>query len=191
MLIGYCFGLLYKPDFDSNSRKKLLLYVGLGALALFIILRTFNLYGDPAPWSAQNSTTYSILSFLNVTKYPCSLQYCCVTIGVALIFLYYAENWNNRFTQITTTYGSVPFFYYVLHWYLIQLLHILLFFALGFKTSQIVNPHSPFLYAPPGFGFGLPGVYGVWIVVLMLLYWPCKWFSVYKKTHHQWWLSYL
>ncbi len=191
MLLGYCFGTLYKAGFDSARRKKILLYAGLGALAFFFLFRAFNLYGDPAPWSQQRTAALTILSFFNVTKYPCSLIYCSMTIGVALLILVATENWINRFSSILVVYGSVPFFYYVCHWYLIQLLHIITFFVTGYTTSQIVNPRSPFLFSPVGFGFSLPGVYAVWIVVIILLYWPCKWFSAYKRTHRQWWLSYL
>lgn len=192
MLIGYWFGRVYaSEEFDAAKRKTTLLRTGLAALAAFLVLRTFNLYGDPSPWSAQHSFTYSVLSFLNVTKYPCSLLYCCLTVGVALLILSATEHWNNRFTHVLIRFGSVPFLYYVLHWYLLQSLHILTFYAQGFTSDQIVNPRNPFLYEPPGFGFGLPGVYAVWLVILFLLYWPCRWFSNYKKSHHQWWLSYL
>jgi uncharacterized membrane protein len=191
MLIGYSFGTLYRSGSDSAYRKKILAYAGMGALALFIILRSFNLYGDPAPWSRQSSLAYSVISFVNVTKYPCSLMYCSMTIGVALLMLSCTENGTTRVSGVVRVYGSVPFFYYVLHWYLIQSIHILTFFGRGFTRDQIVTPHFPFLFSPPGFGFSLPGVYGVWIGVIVLLYWPCKWFSRYKKTHGGWWLSYL
>lgn len=191
MLIGYCFGTLYQAHFASDRRKKMLLYAGLGAIAFFLLFRLFNIYGDPSPWAIQKTTTLSIISFFNVTKYPSSLLYDCMTIGVALLILSLTENCSNRFASVLLVYGSVPFFYYLCHWYLIQLIHVLAFFATGFTTSQIFNPRSPFLFSPPGFGFNLPGIYGIWIVVIALLYWPCKWFSTYKMTHRQWWLSYL
>src|SRR3569832_1033550 len=75
MLMGYVFGSLYQKSFDALKRKKMLLYTGLSLLALFLIFRYFNIYGDPAPWSVQKSTALSIISFFNVTKYPCSLLY--------------------------------------------------------------------------------------------------------------------
>ena len=62
---------------------------------------------------------------------------------------------------------------------------------MGYSSSQIITLGSPFLFAPNDFGIGLAGVYLVWITVIVSLYLPCKWFSVYKKTHKQWWLSYV
>lgn len=191
MLLGYSVGTFYKSGFDAARRKKYLLYSGLSALALFLVLRLFNLYGDPNPWEFQRTTTLSILSFLNVSKYPASLLYLCMTLGPALLLLAFTENVSGRLARVIMTYGTVPFFYYVLHWYLIQTIHVGLFFATGFTSKQIDNPHGFFRFFPDGFGLSLPGVYGVWLVVILLLYRPCKWFGRYKKTHRQWWLSYL
>lgn len=191
MLLGYVFGSIYKSGFDTAERRKILLYNGLGLLAFFLVFRGFNLYGDPAPWSVQRTKVLTLLSFLNVTKYPCSLQYLSMTIGTALVFLACTEKVVNRFTAFCIVYGNVPFFYYVIHWYLIDLIHIIIFFAMGFTTSQIANPNSIFVFAPKGWGFGLGGVYLIWLAVVVILYWPCKWFGNYKKTHSQWWLSYL
>ncbi|HVV54156.1 MAG TPA: hypothetical protein VHC47_02460, partial [Mucilaginibacter sp.] len=170
---------------------------GLGALALFFILRYFNIYGDPAygdpaPWSPQKTTALSIISFFNVTKYPPSLIYTCMTVGTALIILSRTEKISNKFMSILIVYGNVPFFYYVCHWYLIKLINIIVFFASGYSTSQIVNPHAmPAIFQPDGFGFNLFGVYVIWIIVISALYFPCRWYSKYKRTHYYWWLSYL
>ena len=190
MLLGYVFGSIYKSGFDAAERKKILLYNGLGLLALFLVFRGFNLYGDPTHWFRQRTPVLTILSFLNVTKYPCSFHYLSMTIGVALVVLACTEKVANRFAAFCVVYGKVPFFYYVIHWYLIDLIHIILFFAMGYTSSQIVNPNSQFPFAPKGWGFGLGGVYLIWLAVVVLLYLPCKWFGNYKKTHSQWWLSY-
>ncbi len=191
MLLGYVFGSLYKPGFDQQRRKKILLYAGLLALAFFLLFRLFNIYGDPNPWTTQRNDVYTLLSFFNVSKYPPSLMYSCMTIGTSLIILSLIENIQNRFTPILIIYGNVPFFYYILHFYLIRTLSIILFFATGFKTNQIITPNSPFLFRPETFGFNLGGVYLIWLFVIIVLYFPCRWFSKYKKTHNQWWLSYL
>lgn len=191
MLLGYVFGSIYTKAFDPGRRKMLLLYAGIAVLALFVVLRYFNIYGDPAPWAVQRNGVITFLSFLNVSKYPPSLLYLCVTIGVGLIVLAFVENVKTKLTDVFIIYGNVPFFYYVLHFYLIRLINIILFFVQGYGTNQIVNPKNPFLFGPPGFGFNLAGVYLVWFVVIASLYLPCKWFSKYKKTHNQWWLSYL
>ena len=191
MFVGYAFGSLYKSTVDAAKRKKTLLYSGLGLLALFFVFRYFNIYGDPAPWSPQKTTALSIISFFNVSKYPCSLLYLGMTIGTSLVILSQIENIKNKFTSIMIVYGNVPFFYYLCHWYLLRIITIIVFFASGYKANQIVTPQSPFLFAPKGFGFNLLGVYVVWFIVIVILYLPCKWFAKYKKTHQQWWLSYL
>ncbi|HEY4323731.1 MAG TPA: heparan-alpha-glucosaminide N-acetyltransferase domain-containing protein [Mucilaginibacter sp.] len=191
MLLGYVFGSLYKPSVDSQKRKKILLYTGLAVLALFFVFRLFNLYGDPAPWSTQRDSVYTVLSYFNVSKYPPSLMYSCMTIGAALVVLSQTEKIQNKLTKIFTVYGSVPFFYYVLHFYLIHIITVILFFASGYTTSQIIDPKSPFLFRPATFGYGLGIVYLVWLFVIIVLYFPCRWFSKYKKSHSQWWLSYL
>lgn len=191
MLLGYVLGSVYKNGVDQVWRRKVLLYYGLGLLALFLLFRGLNLYGDPAPWSVQKTQVFTILSFLNVTKYPCSLHYLSMTIGVALVILACTEKVANRFTKICIVYGNVPFFYYVIHWYLIDVIHIILFFAMGYTSKQIVNPNSHFVFAPYSWGFGLGGVYLIWLVVVVIMYWPCKCFGNYKRTHRQWWLSYL
>jgi uncharacterized membrane protein len=191
MFLGYAFGSFYRPLFNQQKRKKILLYTGLALLATFIVLRLINQYGDPAPWSAQRNGVYTVLSFFNVSKYPPSLLYSCMTLGVSLVVLSLTEHVQNKFTAIFIVYGNVPFFYYVLHFYLIRILDVILFFASGYHTSQIVTPNSPFLFRPATMGFSLGGVYLVWLFIIAALYLPCKWFSKYKKTHHQWWLSYL
>jgi uncharacterized membrane protein len=191
MLVGYVFGSLYKPSFGAERRKKVLLISGACLLILFIALRLPNSYGDPAPWSTQRNWAHTLLSFLNVSKYPPSLLYLCITLGAALIVLALTENLQTRLTKIFTVYGNVPFFYYVLHFYLIHIITVILFFASGYTTSQISDPNSPFLFRPSSFGFNLGVVYLLWLFVIIVLYFPCKWFSQYKKTHNQWWLSYL
>lgn len=191
MMLGYVLGSLYKSTFDAAKRRKILLYTGMGTLAFFFIVRYFNIYGDPAPWSIQKTTALSIISFLNVTKYPCSLLYLCMTVGTALVVLALTEKVKNKFTSILIIYGNVPFFYYLCHWYLLRTFSVITFFAQGFKTSDIVNPKQPILFLPDNMGFNLFGVYMIWLLVIFILYFPCRWYSKYKRTHQQWWLSYM
>lgn len=191
MLLGYAVGQMYDEAFESIQRRRRLMRLGLGMLLAFFILRGFNWYGDPAPWSVQKTPILSVISFLNVTKYPCSLIYLCMTLGVALVVLAVTEGVRNRFTSAVVYYGSVPFFYYVIHWYLIGLITIGVFFLEGYNAAQIVSPGDPFRFDPPGFGLSLAGVYAVWIIVVVTLYRPCRWFSEYKKRNRKWWLSYV
>jgi uncharacterized membrane protein len=191
MLLGYSLGVIYKDGFDPVRRKKILWGIGVGLIVLFLLLRLPNLYGDPDKWSQQKNALYSLLSFLRVTKYPVSLQFACITLGPGLIFLAVSENWSNRFTRFAAVYGSVPLFYFVLHFFLIHIVCTIVFFATGHTMAQAVDPASIFLFRPAVFGFPLWIVYLIWIGIVLSLYYPCRWYGRYKRTHRQWWLSYL
>ena len=191
MMLGYVIGSLYRPDVDADRRKKFLITTGVVLTLLFIVLRTINIYGDPSRWSEQKSAIATFLSFLNTTKYPSSLDFLCMTLGPALIALALSEGVQNKFTRIASVYGRVPFFYYVGHFYLIRILCIILFFATGFGVNNINDPKVPFLFRPANFGFELWGVYFIWLFVVITMYYPCKWFDNYKRTHHKWWISYV
>ncbi len=115
MALGYCFGSLYKKDFNAEVRKKWLLIMGFGAIILFLIIRGINIYGDLVPWSTQRNDIYTFLSFFNVTKYPPSLSYLLITMGPSLLFLYFFENTKNKLTSFFLVFGRVPLFYYFLH----------------------------------------------------------------------------
>ncbi len=192
MLLGYAAGRLYDDQVTTAMRRKWLLYAGAGLLLLFLLLRLINHYGDPVGWETQRSSWYTLLSFVNVTKYPPSLQFGCLTIGVCLLLLLLLDKRNNRTIEVLTVYGRVPFFYYLTHFLVIHLLCVVVFFLSGYTANEIRDPGSPFLFRPVMFGFGLPVVYGYWLLVVVLLYFPCKWFGKYKQEYkHKKWLSYL
>jgi len=174
MALGYCFGTLFKMD--ESKRRKLLITFGIGAIALFIAIRSFNFYGDPSNWTNQYSWYRDVLSFIDVSKYPPSLDYLLITLGPVMLMLAALENVHNRLTSIFLVYGRVPLFYYILHLYMARLLSFLTFVVMG-------KEH--------GYSFSLGTVYIVWLLVVFILYFPCRWFMKYKQTHKQWWLSYL
>ena len=191
MLLGYAFGTVYKQNIDAIKRRKTILTLGFAITIFFILLRFVNIYGDPSPWSTQKNGLFTFLSFLNTSKYPPSLCYTAMTLGPALIVLALTETIQNKFSRMLGMYGRVPFFYYILHFYLIHIICVILFYATGHTSKDIVDPNSPFLFRPQYFGFDLPIVYAIWLFVIIILYKPCKWFDDYRKTHHKWWLSYL
>jgi len=191
MMLGYGFGRLYQKEYDRTRRSKILLSMGFAAVVLFIILRFINQYGDPSPWSSQKNNLFTFLSFINVTKYPVSLMYSCMTLGPAFIALALLERAQNTVTNIMKTYGRVPFFYYVCHIYFIHAICVIFFYAAGYGAGDIVDPNTAYLFRPQHFGYSLSVVYAVWSFVIVVLYWPCKWFDNYRRTHDQWWLSYL
>ncbi|MES2892927.1 MAG: heparan-alpha-glucosaminide N-acetyltransferase domain-containing protein [Bacteroidota bacterium] len=186
MLVGYCVGYWYRKEFSAVQRKKLLLVTGLTMIGLFILLRFFNWYGEPTSWDKE-----TILSFLNTSKYPPSLQYLFMTLGPGFVLLSLLENVHTKLSEVISVYGRVPFFYYVLHFYILHTLLVILFFATGYNASQIVDPQVPFLFRPANFGFNLVIVYVIWMSVVAVLYLPCRWFHQFKSTHSQWWLRYL
>jgi uncharacterized membrane protein len=193
MAVGYSLGSLYNPFYDSKKRQRILLLSGCGTIILFIILRVDNFYGDAAHWSLQKNTVFSLLSFLNVTKYPPSLLYILMTLGPALIFLSLAEKPLNKLTSRIIIFGRVPMFYYLLHIFLIHLLAIIGATILGYHWSDMILS-TRINVAPQlkGYGFNLITVYIIWITLVIVLYPFCKWFDKYKRSHQstKWWLSY-
>ncbi|MCR8666112.1 heparan-alpha-glucosaminide N-acetyltransferase domain-containing protein [Aestuariibaculum sp. M13] len=193
MILGFCLGQLYLPDFDTEKRKQWLLKIGLSATVLFFIIRGINIYGDLVPWSIQDTTTKTILSFFKVTKYPPSLSYLLITLGPALLFLYAIESVKNKLTDFMIVFGRVPLFYYFLHIFVIHVLAIvgILIFGGDWKNMIITQAgfNNPTL---KDYGYSLLTVYLVWISIIILLYFPCKTYMIYKvKNKDKWWLSYL
>jgi uncharacterized membrane protein len=194
MAIGYYAGHLFSPGYNAARRKEILLLLGMAAIVLFIILRLTNIYGDPADWSMQRNNAFSLLSLLNVTKYPPSLLYTLITLGPALIFLALFENMNHAWTRRITVFGRTPMFYYLAHILLIHLFAVAAAVISGYKWEDMILTtmvnSSPQL---KGYGFNLLTVYIVWTGLVLLLYPCCKWFDRYKRAHHstQRWLSYV
>lgn len=186
MAVGYAFGTLFKRSPDE--RRSLFIKIGLGSLALFLILRGFNIYGDPFPWEHQAVWWKNILAVLRVQKYPPSLAYVLVTLGVSITALGLLERTDNKVSRIFTVFGRVPLFYYILHIYLVHGSQIIAALASGITIKQL-QQGGPGIPSP--FGFGLPIVYLVWITVVVILYFPCRWFMKVKQRRKDWWLSYL
>ena len=193
MPLGYYFGDLYKTDFPSALRIKKLWIIGLSNTVLFIVLRFSNLYGDPFQWSPQQDASFTILSFLNVFKYPPSLLFLLVTLGPSIIFLALAESWRGWFFDQLVVIGRVPMFFYVIHLYVIHGLAVIAAVATGFNASDmIIDIWITMQPELQGYGFGLGVVYLIWIALVLAL-WPlCIWYNKYKtENRDKWWLSYL
>ena len=186
MLLGYSAGIWFQKGFSPGKRKRLLLLAGIFAIALFIGLRLIRGYGDPGAWDGK-----TLFSFLNTSKYPPSLEFACMTLGPSLILLSLFENVRTRWSEVVSIYGRVPFFYYMLHFYLLHILLVLLFFATNHSMAQISDPNSPFMFRPVAFGFNLAIVYLIWLAVVAALYFPCRWFNKVKMERSEWWLKYL
>ncbi len=193
MALGYYFGGSYDPLFGAEKRRKLFNIIGLSAIAFFIILRATNIYGNPKLFLPGNSFSQGLISFLNPAKYPPSLDYLLMTLGVAIVFLANSENLKGKVVNFFSTFGKVPFFYYILHLYLIHFFAMIAAQLTGHGWQLFVLPAwISFVPEMKGYGFGLVAVYGIWIGIIIVLYPICKKFADYKMKHKEkWWLSYL
>ena len=193
MALGYYFGSLYDKSFDNSKRKKLLNSIGIIAVATFVVLRLANLYGDPKQFKEFGSFSQNLISFLNPNKYPPSLLYLLMTLGAAFLFLANTEKLKGRIVNFFCTFGRVPFFYYILHIYIIHIIAMIMAQISGWGWKKMIL--STFIAFEPnmkGYGYSLWIVYVIWISVILLLYPLCKRFDKYKQNHKEkWWLSYL
>jgi uncharacterized membrane protein len=194
MALGYCLGDIYKKEIDPAKRKKLLLGLGTCAIILFVLLRYINRYGDPSPWSQQKTNLFTVLSFFKVSKYPPSLFYLLITIGPGLLFLAFSEKWNSWLSEKIKVIGRVPLFYYLAHIYIIHIAAMIATNFSGHEWSDMVSLSTWVSFEPKlqGYGFSLGTVYIVWALLILILYFLCKWYDRYKFAHKEkWWLSYL
>jgi len=186
MAAGYAFGTLFK--LEPAARRALFIKTGIGCLLLFTVLRYFNIYGDPTPWQPQAVWWKNILAFINCQKYPPSLLYILMTLGISITALGLLEYSNNKLTRFFMVYGRVPFFYYLLHIYLVHGTAFIIEISKGLSTQAVASIGPSSLGAH---GFNLAGVYLIWLCIVLVLYFPCRWYMRLKQRRNDWWLSYL
>ncbi len=189
ILVGFAAGRMFL--LETSKKRKIFLQIGLVSITLFLILRFINDYGDALPWTVQKTSFYTFLSFINVTKYPPSLAFCLLFLGIMFLLLSQIEGVQNRYLKVTAVYGKVPLFYFIIHWYIIHPVLFAIILFQGFKPSEFVF----------GFNFGRPKaesgvelwvVYLLWIAIVVLLYPVCKWYGKYKEEHKEVkWLRYV
>lgn len=193
MALGYYFGAFYDKSYNGEKRKKLFNVIGISILVAFVIFRFYNLYGEPVLYKDYDTLAKDLISFFNPSKYPPSLLYLLMTLGAAILFLANTEKLKGKVVDFFCTFGRVPFFYYILHLYLIHLIALIFaeFSGFGWRI-MILEDWVTETQTLKGYGFPLWVVYTVWIFVIVLLYPICKKFDTYKQTHKEkWWLSYL
>jgi uncharacterized membrane protein len=191
MAAGYVFGKLY--TLDAETRRRALIRLGGGIVVLFVVLRATNLYGDPAKWSVQpRGAAFTLLSFLNTTKYPPSLLYLCMTIGPGILLLAFMERERRGgLGRALVTYGRVPMLFYMLQWLYAHGAAFVVWTMAGKNTAPLHVLQNTPPEALKGAGFSLPVVYAFWLLGVLLIYPLCKWFAEVKKRRADWWLSYL
>jgi uncharacterized membrane protein len=204
MAVGYAFGALYQED--ASRRQRMLLILGGLAVALFVLIRAVDRYGEPLHWARQKNVVFTVLSFVNTTKYPPSLLFLLMTLGPAILALALFESRNKsaklresgslavskRIGNWFIIFGRVPLFFYLLQWPVAHTISLVLHIAFGKPYSWLFETPVQWFSAPhPGIGFNLAVVYACWIAGVMLLYPLCKWFAGVKQRRRDWWLSYL
>ena len=189
---GYALGQIYR--WSAPRRRTFLLWCGLGLTAAFVALRGINVYGDPSRWTAQSSAALTMVSFLNVTKYPPSLLFLLMALGPALLILWALDEETPPWLRPALVFGRVPLFYFLLHLPLIHVLAVMLCYGLNGGVHWMLE--SPNLGAypftpPPVWGLPLPAIYLIWMAVVVTMYPICVWFASVKQRRQNAWLSYL
>lgn len=191
MALGWVLADVYA--WEAARRRRVLLIAGSIATVLFVLLRAFNTYGNPFPWTAQRTGALTAASFLNVLKYPPSLHFLLMTLGPTFIALALVERARGPIARWLEVYGRVPLFYYVVHIYLAHAMAMTLALIQGgelHRIQAVIDPGS----IPAWYGVGLPGVYVAWALLVALMYPLCRGFSRLKSQRLQrghWWFSFL
>jgi uncharacterized membrane protein len=190
MLVGFGAGRLF--ELPEETRKELFRKIGVGCLMLFVVIRFLNVYGDSFPWAKQKGMMLTFLSFMNVTKYPPSLLFCLITLGIMFFILSWAEGADKSLLKLPVLFGKVPMFYFLTHFYLIHISLLILLAFQGFGWNDWSFATGTF-GRPQGVesGVSLGAVYAIWIAVVASLYLPCRWYGRLKAENKHWWLKYL
>ena len=195
MAAGFCLGEVF--DWDPARRRRALAAIGAAMLLLFALVRFVNVYGNPIPWSPQKTPIFTVLSFLNTTKYPPSLDFILMTIGPALLALAYLDRRGLSAGHPLVVIGRVPFFYYVVHFWAIHVLAAVMAWlrygnaAFGFLFMPFPSMGGPRDAFPADFGYPLWVTYVVWIAIVVSIYPLCRWFARLKDRRRARWMSYL
>jgi uncharacterized membrane protein len=189
MALGYAFGAVL--GWEPGRCRRACYAIGIGGIAAFLILRGFNLYGDPRHW--EGSRMPPLLSFLNTTKYPASLQFLLMTLGPTIAAMPLLEHARGRLADFLTVFGRVPLFYYLLHIPLIHALALLVsLIRVGHVDPWLFANHPMYMPPPPeGYPWSLGLLYLVFAIAVGVLYFPCRWFGGLKARSRARWLGYL
>ena len=193
IVLGFAAGRVFR--LSAERRRAVLISTGIAMVLAFVVLRWLNVYGDPRPWSTQPSGLFTLLSFLNTSKYPPSFLYLLMTLGPALVLLGLFERTRPAVRHPLLVFGRTPLFYFVAH---LALAH-----AAGIVLTWLTYGRAPFLFMTPptvgsareafpaDYGWDLWVVYVITFVVVAALYPVCLWLARLKAARRHWWLSYL
>jgi uncharacterized membrane protein len=191
-MMAFGYGLAWV--FIARARDRLLHRVGGAMLLLFLVLRIVNVYGDPRPWAPRADLRSTAMAFMDVTKYPPSLQFVTATLGPVLLAFPLLARWKGPLASVLRIYGAVPLMAYLAHIYVVHTIAVVSRVATGQDAAGLKNAIYNFVLnseAMGGTGLPLWFVYPAWIAVLAIIYPLCRWWAQVKATHQDWWLSYL
>lgn len=178
ILLGYAAGPWYARSVEPARRRKTLLIAGGVSLALLLVLRGLNIYGETLAWVPGETVLLTVMSFLNVTKYPPSLAFLLITLGGGCLVLAWLEGRDNGFLRVSAVFGGAPMFYYLLHLFVLLILQEAALAVLG---------------ANYGGRYEFDSYWMVWLMsaaLIPLLYWPCKAFGQFKRRTTMAWVKY-
>lgn len=178
--LGWVIGPWFARGGDALLRQRRLWMAGAGALLAFVLLRAINVYGD-SPWQSLATLGNTLMSFFNVTKYPPSLLFLLLTLGIGLLLLrLYEEPRVARALAPLADIGAAPMFFYLLHLYVLKLLYVL-------AEARWGQTHGGY--------FAVDYVASLWVITAVLavaLYWPTRAFARFKTRRRDLaWLRYL
>ncbi len=178
--LGYAAGPWFSAGYDAASRRAKLWMCGLGALLGFLVLRLINGYGEK-PWSVGETELQTVMSFLNITKYPPSLLFISLTLGIGMLILIAFERSQEKgWLRPLVVLGSAPMFFYLLHLYVLKILYLIALAIWGKNQGSY---------------FGFDHMWGVWltsIVLAVMLFPAVRWFASLKARRRDiTWLKYL
>lgn len=178
--LGYGLGPWFASATLPALRQRYLWLAGAGALVGFGVLRLVNGYGEK-PWQLHDSAVQTLMSVFNITKYPPSLLFLALTLGIGLLLLLAFERaGHKRWIGVLAVFGAAPMFFYLLHLYVLKVLYVACVALFGLN-------HGAY--------FGFDSIGAVWLVALVLplaLYPPVRWFAGLKARRRDLaWLKYL
>jgi len=176
ILLGYACGPLYARATLPAQRRRWLVLAGVASLLLLAVLRTWNIYGETLPWAPHNTLLRSAMSWLNFTKYPPSLDFLLLTLGVGVLVLAWIERIDAGWVRVCAVFGGAPLFFYIAHLYLLLAAQRVAASVLGVPRADVEH------------------VWQVWLgsaLLAVLLYWPTKRFGQYKRDSGKAWVKYL
>jgi uncharacterized membrane protein len=182
---GYAFGAIMTRE--PAERRRLCLWIGMSATALFLVLAGLGLVLRPVAAGAPPA----IIRLLNQTKYPASPLFLLMTLGPAIALVGVAEHARGWIAGVLTTFGRVPMFYYLLHIPLIHATALLVWVIRDGSAGAGRFATAPYVSIPPEDRWSLALLYLVFAVVVAALYPLCRWYAQVKSTSHAAWLKYI